>query len=258
MASKTRKTSPKASTRSVTKAAAVKPKVTGPASALPKSVSGAQWRAAREALLVKEKKLTRARDELAAERRRLPMMRVEKDYAFAGPDGSVRLLDLFEGRPQLLLYHFMFAPGVSGWPSAGCPGCSMYLDNLGRHALTHLNARDASFAVVSLAPLPTIEAYRQRMQWPVTWVSAADNTFNADFGLTTAEGEQHGLSVFIRDGEQIFRTYFTTARGLETVASVWNLLDLTPFGRQEEWEDTPRGRPQSAPYQWWRRHDEYT
>jgi predicted dithiol-disulfide oxidoreductase (DUF899 family) len=250
---KTRKTSAKAPVK-----AAAKPKAARPTSVLPKIVSAAQWRAAREALLVKEKKLTRARDELAAERRRLPMMPVEPDYVFAGPKGPVRLLDLFEGHPQLLLYHFMFAPGVGGWPSAGCPGCSMYLDNLGRFALTHLNARDASFAVVSLAPLENIEAYRQRMQWPVTWVSSADNTFNVDFGLSTPQGEQHGLSVFVRDGEQIFRTYFTSARGLETVATVWNLLDLTPFGRQEEWEDTPRGRPQSAPYQWWRRHDDYT
>ena len=169
----------------------------------------------------------------------------------------MRLIDLFEGRPQLLLYHFMFAPGVNGWPSAGCPGCSMYLDNLGRYVMPHLNARDASFAVVSLAPLQNIDAYRQRMQWPVTWVSSADSSFNADFGLSTPEGENHGLSVLLRDGEQIFRTYFTQARGLETVATVWNLLDLTPFGRQEEWEDTPGGRPQSAPYQWWRRHDEY-
>jgi predicted dithiol-disulfide oxidoreductase (DUF899 family) len=226
-------------------------------SGLPPVVSPAQWRAAREALLAKEKQLTRARDELAAERRRLPMMRVEQDYVFAGPQGNVRLIDLFEGRRQLLLYHFMYAPSARGWPTAGCPGCSMFLDGLGRFVLPHLNARDASFAVVALAPLEKTEPYRQRMQWPVTWVSSADNTFNADFGLTTPEGEQHGLSVFIRDGEQIFRTYFTSSRGLETVGTIWSLLDLTPLGRQEEWEDTPAGRPKSAPYQWWRRHDEY-
>jgi len=227
------------------------------ASGLPEIVSEAQWRAAHEAFLAKEKALTRARDALAAGRRRLPMMRIEKDYVFAGPQGPVRLLDLFEGRPQLLLYHFMFAPGVQGWPTAGCTGCSMFMDSVGRYALTHVNARDASFAVVSLAPLQSIETYRQRMQWPVRWVSSADNTFNVDLGLSTAEGENHGLSVFLRDGEQIFRTYFTSSRGLETVGTVWSLLDLTPFGRQEEWEDTPAGRPESAPYQWWRRHDEY-
>ena len=229
----------------------------GSRAALPEVVSEAQWRAAREALLVKEKALTRARDALAAERRRLPMMRLAKDYVFEGPDGDVRLIDLFEGRPQLLLYHFMFAPGVNGWPAAGCPGCSMYLDNLGRYALAHLNARDASFAVVSLAPFQNLKAYQQRMKWPVTWVSSAANTFNVDMGLTTPEGENHGLSVFVRDGDEIYRTHFSSARGLETVGTVWNLLDLTPLGRQEEWEDTPKGRPQSAPYQWWRRHDEY-
>lgn len=226
-------------------------------SALPPVVSAAEWQAARDALLIKEKQLTRARDQLAAERRRLPMMRVEKDYVFAGPQGNVRLIDLFEGRRQLLLYHFMYAPSAHGWPTAGCPGCSMFLDGVGRFVLPHLNARDASFAVVTLAPLETSEPYRQRMQWPVTWLSSAANTFNADLGLSTAEGEQHGLSVFIRDGEQIFRTYFTSSRGLETVGTLWSLLDLTPFGRQEDWEDTPAGRPKSAPYQWWRRHDEY-
>jgi predicted dithiol-disulfide oxidoreductase (DUF899 family) len=225
---------------------------------LPRIVSDSDWRAAYNALFEKEKELTRARDALAAQRRRLPMTRVEKDFVFEGPDGSVRLLDLFEGRPQLLLYHFMFAPGVRGWPSAGCPGCSMFLDNIGQYTRVHLNARDVSFAVVSIAPVANIEAYRKRMQWSVPWVCSAANTFNADFGLTTSAGEQHGLSVFLRDGDEIFRTYFTTSRGLETVATVWNMLDLTPFGRQEEWEDTPEGRPQSPPYQWWRRHDEYT
>lgn len=223
----------------------------------PEIVTEAEWRAAHQALLDKEKALTRSRDALAAERRRQPMMRIEKDYVFEGPGGNVRLLDLFDGRPQLLLYHFMFAPGAHGWPNAGCPGCSMFLDSLGQYARVHLNARDASFAVVSLAPLATLQAYRQRMGWDVRWVSSANNTFNADFGMTTPQGENHGLSVFLRDGEQVFRTYFTTSRGLETVGTIWSLLDLTPFGRQEEWEDTPRGRPQSPPYRWWRRHDEY-
>jgi predicted dithiol-disulfide oxidoreductase (DUF899 family) len=223
----------------------------------PEIVSEAQWRAARQALLEKEKAMTRSRDALAAERRRLPMMRIDKDYVFEGPDGKVPLLDLFDGRPQLLLYHFMFAPGVHGWPTAGCPGCSMFLDSLGQYARVHLNARDASFAVVSLAPLASLQAYRERMGWDVRWVSSANNTFNVDFGMTTPQGENHGLSVFLRDGSQIFRTYFTSSRGLETVGTIWSLLDLTPFGRQEEWEDTPQGRPQSPPYQWSRRHDEY-
>jgi predicted dithiol-disulfide oxidoreductase (DUF899 family) len=226
--------------------------------ALPNIVSEAEWRVAAEALRVKEKELTRARDALAAERRRLPMVRVEKEYTFEGPKGPVSLLDLFDARPQLLLYHFMFAPGVNGWPSAGCPGCSMFLDNLGEYTRIHLNARDVSFAVVARAPLENIEAYRQRMQWDVQWVSAAKNTFNIDFGLTVPEGEQHGLSVFLRRGNEVFRTYFTSQRGLETVGTIWSLLDVTPWGRQETWEDSPEGWPQSEPYQWWRRHDEYT
>jgi predicted dithiol-disulfide oxidoreductase (DUF899 family) len=225
--------------------------------ALPRIVSEYEWRASYEALFAQEKELTHQRDALAAQRRRLPMTRVEKDYVFEGPGVKVRLLDLFDGRPQLLLYHFMFAEGVRGWPEAGCPGCSMFLDNIGQYTRVHLNARDASFAVVSLAPLANLEAYRKRMQWTVPWVSSAANTFNADFGLTTPTGEQHGLSVFLRDGDEIFRTYFTTSRGLETVGTIWSLLDLTPRGRQEEWEDSPQGWPQSPPYQWWRRHDEY-
>lgn len=226
-------------------------------SALPEIVSEAQWRAASAALLAKEKELTHARDALAAERRRLPMFKIEKQYGFAGPRGPVSLLDLFQGRSQLLLYHFMFAPGVHGWPTAGCPGCSMFLDNLGQYTRPHLNARDASFAVVSRAPLEKIAAYRTRMQWDVPWVSSAGNTFNTDLGLTVPEEERHGLSVFIRRGEEIFRTYFTSRRGLETVGTIWSLLDVTPWGRQESWEDSPQGWPQAAPYQWWRRHDEY-
>jgi predicted dithiol-disulfide oxidoreductase (DUF899 family) len=225
--------------------------------ALPKIVSETEWRDARNALLVKEKELTRARDALAAERRRLPMVRIEKEYAFASPAGEVSLLDLFDSRPQLLLYHFMFAPGVNGWPAAGCPGCSMFLDNIGQFTRAHLNARDASFAVVSRAPLDNIERYRKRMEWQGPWVSSAGNSFNTDFGLTTAAGEQHGLSVFLRDGAEVYRTYFTSARGLETVGTIWSLLDVTPLGRQEVWEDSPQGWPQSPPYQWWRRHDEY-
>lgn len=227
------------------------------APSLPKVVSQDEWRAARDALLAKEKELTHARDALAAERRRLPMARVEKQYTFEGPNGPVTLLDLFQGRPQLLLYHFMFAPGVHGWPEAGCPGCSMFMDNLGQFTLTHVAHRDASFAVVSRGPLANLLAYKARMSWNVPWVSSANNTFNTDFGLTTKDGENHGLSVFVRDGDSIYRTYFTSNRGLETVGTVWNLLDLTPFGRQETWEDTPEGRPQSAPYEWWKRHDEY-
>lgn len=236
----------------------MEPIMSSASTALPKIVSEAEWRAASDALLAKEKELTHARDALAAERRRLPMMRIEKAYTFEGPEGDVSLLDLFDGRAQLLLYHFMFAPGVHGWPSAGCPGCSMFLDSMGQYAPVHLKARDASFAVVSRAPLENIETYRQRMQWSLPWVSSAGNSFNTDFGMTVPEGERHGISVFLRQGDEIYRIYFTSQRGLETVGTIWSLLDITPRGRQENWEDSPKDWPQSAPYQWWRRHDEYT
>lgn len=225
--------------------------------ALPRTVSEAEWRQAHEAFLAKEKELTHARDALAAQRRRLPMVKIEKPYVFEGPDGRPSLPDLFAGRRQLLLYHFMFAPGVAGWPNSACPGCSMFLDNIGQFTPVHLQARGVSLAVVSRAPLANIEAYRKRMSWPHRWVSSANNTFNADFGMTTAEGEKHGLSVFLRDGDDIFRTYFTAQRGTEALGNVWGFLEATPYGRQENWEDSPAGWPQTPPYQWWRRHDEY-
>ena len=222
---------------------------------LPPVVAPAEWRAARDALLVKEKAATRARDALAAERRRLPMVAIEKEYVLRGPAGPARLVDLFEGRRQLVLYHFMFAPGVEGWPEAGCDGCSMFVDMVGH--LAHLHARDTSFALVSLASLEQIESYRRRMGWTIPWFSSAGGDFNTDFGVTTDDGETFGLSVFLRDGERVFRTYFTNGRGTEALGSVWTFLDLTPLGRQETWEDSPPGRPQTPPYLWWRRHDEY-
>jgi predicted dithiol-disulfide oxidoreductase (DUF899 family) len=223
--------------------------------ALPDIVSAAQWRKARAKLLVKEKKATRARDALAAERRRLPMALIDKCYEFQGPDGTKNLLDLFEGRHQLLLYHFMFAPGVRGWPKAGCAGCSMFADQVAD--LAHLHARDISFVMVSRAPLANLLAYEKRMGWTLPWFSSSGSDFNADFGLTTEEGEHHGLSVFLRDGDKVYRTYFTTARGVEPLGNTWTLLDITPYGRQETWEDSPKGWPQTPPYSWWHRHDEY-
>jgi predicted dithiol-disulfide oxidoreductase (DUF899 family) len=223
---------------------------------LPKVVLPAEWQAAHEVLLAKEKAATDARDALAAERRRQPMVKIEKHYEFEGTRGKASLLDLFEGRRQLILYHFMFGPGAHGWPDAGCPGCSMVLDQVAH--LAHLNARDTSFVAVSIAPLAKIEAYRKRMGWSVPWYSSAGSTFNRDFGRTTEEGEIFGLSVFIRDDEGcIYRTYFTTGRGVETLGPVWGFLDLTPLGRQEDWEETPPGRPKTERYTWWRRHDEY-
>ena len=221
----------------------------------PQVVSPTEWQAARDKLLIKEKQATRARDALAAERRRLPMVRIDKDYVFDGPDGKASLLDLFDGRRQLIVYHFMFAPGVDGWPTAGCPGCSQFVDNLGH--LAHLHARDASLVLVSRAPLANLQRYQARMGWRIPWFSSAGSDFNTDFGLTSDAGETFGLSVFFRDGDRVLRSYFTTRRGVEALGSVWTFLDLTPLGRQEDWEDSPSGTPQTPPYQWWRRHDEY-
>jgi len=226
---------------------------------LPPVVSETEWQAASEALLAEEKDVTRARDALAAKRRRLPMVRIDKDYLFDGPHGTATLLDLFEGRRQLLLYHFMFGPNQD----AGCDGCSMFVDHIGH--LAHLRARDTSFALVSRAPFTKLEAYRQRMGWTVPWYSSFASDFNVALGVgpetpqpdVYQDGETFGLSAFLRDGHSIYRTYFTTRRGVEALGSVWTLLDLTPLGRQEEWEDSPTGYPQTPPYEWWRRHDEY-
>jgi predicted dithiol-disulfide oxidoreductase (DUF899 family) len=226
---------------------------------LPPVVSEAEWQAAHEELLAKEKEATRARDALAAQRRRLPMVRIDKDYGFEGPNGPARLLDLFEGRRQLIVYHFMFGPNQD----EGCDGCSMFVDQVGH--LAHLHARDTSFALISRAPLAKIVPYKERMGWTIPWFSSFGSDFNVDFGLSPEtpqegayqDGETFGLSVFFRDGDQVFRTYFTSRRGVEALGSVWTFLDLTPLGRQEEWEDSPPGTPQGPPYEWWRRHDEY-
>jgi predicted dithiol-disulfide oxidoreductase (DUF899 family) len=223
-------------------------------------VSKEEWRAARERLLEKEKAATHARDALAAERRRLPRVRIDKPYEFAGPAGKSTLLDLFEGRRQLILYHFMFGPNRD----AGCQGCSMVLDQICH--LAHLHARETSFAAVSRAPIDKIEAYRKRMGWKTPWFSSFGTDFNHDFEVgpkqpnpdQDQDGETFGMSVFVRDGGEIFRTYFTAGRGVEALGPVWTLLDLTPLGRQEDWEDSPAGYPQTPRYTWWRRHDEYT
>jgi predicted dithiol-disulfide oxidoreductase (DUF899 family) len=214
------------------------------------TVSLQEWEAARQKLLVKEKELTRARDALAAERRRMPWMAVEQEYTFDGPDGPASLLDLFEGRRQLVVYRFFFEPGVEGWPEGGCVGCSMMADQLCH--LAHLNARDTTLAYVSRAPQPDIKRLKARMGWERPWYTVTDG-FDADFGVD----EWHGTNAFLRDGERIVRTYFVNARGDEALGSVWSLLDLTALGRQEAWEDSPEGYPQTPPYEWWRRHDEY-
>jgi predicted dithiol-disulfide oxidoreductase (DUF899 family) len=222
---------------------------------IPQVVSPADWEASRQELLAREKEATRARDALAALRRRLPVARVQKSYELEGPDGTATLVDLFDGRRQLIVYHFMFAPGVEGWPSAGCPGCSMLVDQIGH--LAHFHARDTSFALVSRAPLSRIEPFCRRMGWAIPWYSSSASDFNADFGVTRDGHETFGLSVLIRDRDSVYRSYFTAGRGVEALGSVWTFLDLTPLGRQETWEDSPGGWPQTAPYSWWRRHDEY-
>ncbi len=218
---------------------------------LPTVVSQKEWQAANEAMLAREKEATRAHDALNAERRRMPMTKVEKDYTFEGPDGPVKLIDLFEGCRQLILYHFMFGPD---W-AEGCGGCSMFVDNMGHPA--HLLARDTAFAMVSRAPLEKLQAFKERMGWDRPWYSSADSDFNFDFGVSTEEDETFGLSVFLREGDDVYRTYFTAGRGVEHLGSVWTFLDLTPFGRQELWEESPEGRPQTEPYIWWRHHDKY-
>jgi predicted dithiol-disulfide oxidoreductase (DUF899 family) len=226
---------------------------------LPPVVSQEEWEKAREELLIKEKELTRTHDALAAERRRFPRVHIEKDYVFDGRKGRARLLDLFAGRRQLIVYHFMFGPNQE----VGCDGCSLFADQVTH--LAHLHARNTSFAFVSRAPIEKIEAYRERMGWRIPWYSSFESDFNVDFGVgpetpqegVYQDGENFGLSVFLRDGDEIFRTYFTSRRGAETLGPVWTFLDLTPLGRQETWEDSPRGYPQTPPYQWWRRHDEY-
>jgi predicted dithiol-disulfide oxidoreductase (DUF899 family) len=226
---------------------------------LPPVVSPAEWQVARENLLGKEKQATRARDALAAERRRMPMVEIDKDYIFEGRHGKAGVLDLFEGRRQLIVYHFMFGPSQD----EGCDGCSMFVDNIGH--LAHLHARDTSFALVSRAALAKIEPYKQRMGWTVPWYSSFGSDFNVDFGVSPEsprptdyqDGETFGLSVFRRDGDNVYRTYFTSGRGVEALGSNWTFLDLTALGRQEDWEDSPDGCPQTPPYAWWRRHDEY-
>ena len=216
----------------------------------PSVVSPEEWQKARDALLVKEKEHTRARDALAAERRRMPWMAVDKDYAFEGPGGPATLLDLFEDRRQLVVYRFFYDDDVEGYPEKGCPGCSFVADQVAH--LAHLNARDTTLAFASRAPQENIARLKAKMGWDIPWYTITSD-WDADFGVR----EWHGTNAFIRDGDRIFRTYFVDARGDEAMGTTWSYLDITALGRQEEWEDSPEGYPQTPPYQWWRRHDEY-
>jgi predicted dithiol-disulfide oxidoreductase (DUF899 family) len=219
-------------------------------------VSPQEWQAAREEMLVKEKASTRARDALAAERRRMPWMAVEKEYRFEGPAGPASLLDLFDGRRQLIVYRHFYAPDVTtasdgGYPKRSCAGCSFGADQVAHPA--HLNARDTTLAYVSRAPQEEIRGLKERMGWErIPWYTLTDD-FDKDFGVD----QWHGHNAFIRNDDEIFRTYFVDARGDEGLGTTWSFLDITALGRQEEWEDSPEGAPQTPPYQWWNYHDAY-
>ena len=215
----------------------------------PPIVSPQAWETARQQLLVKEKAFTRSRDALAAERRRMPWVAVEKQYEFDGPQGKANLLDLFDGRRQLIVYRAFFEPGVFGWPEHACRGCSLGADQVAH--LAHLNARDTTLAFASRAPQPDIERLKARMGWEMPWYTITGD-FDKDFGVD----EWHGTNVFLRDGERVFRTYFINNRGDEAMGSTWSYLDVTPLGRQEEWEDSPESYPQTPTYEWWIWHDE--
>ncbi|MEU2036679.1 DUF899 domain-containing protein [Nocardia amamiensis] len=216
----------------------------------PSIVTAQEWQAAWQQLLVKEKELTRARDALAALRRRMPWQAVDKQYVFEGPEGKATLLDLFQSRRQLLVYRAFFEPGVHGWPDHACRGCSMMADHVPN--LAHLNARDTRLVYASRAPQADIERVKARMGWEMPWYTITDD-FDADFGVD----EWHGTNAFIRDGDRVFRTYFINNRGDEALGTTWSYLDMTALGRQEQWEDSPEGYPQTPPYEWWDWHDAY-
>ncbi|MCP9491991.1 MAG: DUF899 domain-containing protein [Solirubrobacteraceae bacterium MAG38_C4-C5] len=237
---------------------------------LPKITSRDEWLKARKDLLAREKELTRARDALSADRRRLPMVEIDTEYRFAGPDGEVGLLDLFEGRRQLMVGHFMFDPA---W-ERGCASCSAGADEIAEGTLEHLHARDTSFAYVSRAPIEKIERYKAEKGWTFPWYSSHGSQFNYDFGVTVDESvalvaynyktlaehqqagtayyfdaeypiEQPGSSCFLRDGDRVFHTYSSFGRGAEWFGGSYALLDLTALGRQEDWEE-PEGRAAAA------------
>lgn len=203
----------------------------------PTIVSAEEWQWARNELLVAEKAATRAEDALAARRRRLPMVKFATDYVFASPTGPMTLLDLFDGRSQLAVYQFM-----DNGPDRFCPGCTKFTGNV--TALAMLAEHGVSWANVSNMPLEQIEAYKARMGWKLPFVSSRGTSFAADCGA----GRGFMLSVFLRDGADVYRTYNTTARGVDRLLFVHNILDLMPFGRQEDWEDSPPGWPQHPTY----------
>jgi predicted dithiol-disulfide oxidoreductase (DUF899 family) len=208
----------------------------------PKVVPESQWQAQRNSLLEQEKELTRQTDRVNAARRRLPMVKLEKTYSFDGPNGKTTLLDLFEGRRQLIVYQFMFDPA---WEK-GCPGCTGYVNALGD--LSMLGERNTSFVLISRAPLAKLEGYRKQKGWQRPWYSSFGSDFNYDFDATTDKGEAHGLSVFFRIDDDVYHTYSTYRRGTESLTDAYTLLDRTPYGRQEDFEDSPPGWPQKPTY----------
>jgi predicted dithiol-disulfide oxidoreductase (DUF899 family) len=220
--------------------------------ALPDVVSAEEWQAARDELLTEEKALMKARDRLAARRRRLPMTPVADGYRFIGPDGEVGLQDLFAGRRQLIVYRFFYAPDVENWPDGACSGCSLFADTVAHPA--HLAARDTTLVFVTAAAQERVVRLKDRMGWaPIPFFTLVGDGFSEDFGVR----EMFGLNVFVRDEGRVFRTYFLNGRGIEEIGPVWSLLDITPLGRQEHWQDVPAGRPQGPSYEWWRLHDHY-
>lgn len=234
----------------------------------PPVVSRAAWLTERKALLAEEKELTKQRDRINAKRRRLPMVRLDKEYVFAGPSGKTRLLDLFADRHQLIVYHFMFDPD---WEK-GCMGCTGFVNALGD--LSMLSDRDTSFVLISRAPLEKLERYQADQGWSRPWVSSFDSDFNYDFHVTQdpsiapveynyrnqaelealaigsyfTKGETHGMSVFFRIDNEVFHTYSTYGRGVESLTDSYSLLDITPYGRQEDFEDSPADWPQKPTY----------
>ena len=218
---------------------------------MPPIVTRAEWQKARADLLVREKELTRLKDSVSAARRRLPMVEITEPYTFDTEDGPATLVDLFDGRRQLIVQHFMFG---QDWEQ-GCDGCSMMADHIG--PLSHLHAKETSFVLVSRARLAKLLEFRERMGWKLPWASSAGSTFNDEFGVTVDGEEIHSVSVFLRDGDRVFHTWQTFSRGEEPFMVVFDLLDLTPYGRQETWEDSPDGWPQQPSYAWMRLADSY-
>jgi len=225
----------------------------------PSIVSCEEWLAQRKDLLKDEKELTRHKDRVNAKRRRLSMVKVDKAYTFDGPEGKVSLLDLFDGKRQLIVHHFMFGPD---W-EAGCPGCTGHVNAIGD--ISGLEKRDTKYVIVSRAPIEKLEAYKKLKGWSYPWYSSGEGDFNFDFdvsfrtGVTDAEynyaprgredeGEGPGMSVFFRIDDDVYHTYSVYARGLEAITDSYDFLDLTPYGRQEEFEDSPEGWPQQPTY----------